>query len=634
MEKFNFLIVTQDERLKKTLHRELSKKADILLFFPHTMDILDAIEMQNIDVLIIDQLKGKEDEIWELCNFIKEKYPLIIKILLSDPALQETDLVQQLNKGTINMFIPRNLSPTIILEEIKECIKCLYPVKDYQEKIKLLESSLRKLNEIGISLSSEHNLSILLNKILKEVRKITNSEAGSLYIVKDNKLSFEAAQNDYIDRRNGPYQKTFQSFTLPLSTKSIAGYVALTGEILNIEDAYNMPKDCPYSFNIEVDKKTGYRCKSMLVVPMKNEKDEIIGVLQLINTLDANGNITTYDKEDEQVVLSLASQAAVAVCNASLIMEIKKLLSSLIEYSSYLIDARSRHTAGHSQRVALYTMEIAEAINKQKEGSFASITFTPEEMEELRFSAYLHDIGKIGVSERVLDKKNKLSDDHMALIKQRFDFIKTLYQINYLKNRAALSSDTNLKISSKEELNKKIEEIDADLEFLKKMNIPSTFTKKDSKRIRQIAQKEYINLQREKKKYLTPFEVKNLIVLQGNLTANERTEIQNHINHTINILSKIPFPKDLKRVPFFAGSHHERLDGCGYPKGLTSEQLPWQSRILALVDFYEALTAPDRPYRKPLTRNKALKILKEEAKKNHCDKNLVQLIEKENLLQL
>jgi len=315
-------------------------------------------------------------------------------------------------------------------------------------------------------------------------------------------------------------------------------------------------------------------------------------------------------------------------------MEIKKLLSSLIEYSSSMIDARSRHTAGHSQRVAIYTMEIAEAINRQNQDPFASISFSPEEMEELRFSAYLHDIGKIGVRERVLDKRNKLSDEHMELIKQRLDFIKVIYHASYLRNKADLSSSDDLKINSIEELNNKIAQIDADFEFIKKMNISIYLVDDDVEQINQIAQKKYRDLNGKKKKYLTPFEVENLSITRGNLTDEERNEIQNHIKHTINILSKIPFPKDLNNVPFFAGSHHERLDGCGYPKGLKSEQLPLQCRILSLVDFYEALTAPDRPYRKPLSREKTLKILKEEAKKNHCDMNLIELIEKENLLQL
>ena len=634
MEQFSFLIVTQDEKLKKALKRELVSDVYKLLFIPFIREVLPELEKQVIDLLIIDQSKENKEEVFQLFNNITGRYPSTIRILLPSSSLKEEELIHQLNQGNIQKFIPQSLPPSEMKEAIEQCLHCLYPLKNYKRKINLLQNRLKELNEIGISLSSEHNLSVLLDKLLKEARKITNSEAGSLYIVKENELSFEVAQNDYIDRRKGSHKKPFSSFTLPLSTESIAGYVALTGKILNIEDAYEIPKDCPYSFNIEVDKKTGYRSKSMLVVPMKNEKEEIIGVVQLINSLDSKGKIAAYDIEDEHAVLSLASQAAVSICNASLLTDIKQLLSSLIEYSSSLIDARSRHTAGHSHRVALYTMEIAKAINRQNEGHFASIFFSPEEMEELRFSAYLHDIGKIGVPERVLDKRNKLNDEHIELIKHRFDLIKALYQASYLKDKAAQGSTTGSDISSEEELKEKMAELEAYFEFIKKINISSSLMKQDIQKIKEIAQKEYTNLQGKKTKYLSSFEVENLSISYGNLTDKEREEIENHINYTITILSKIPFPKDLRNVPFFAGSHHERLDGGGYPRGMKSEQLPLQCRILAFVDYYEALTAPDRPYRKPLPREKALQILKEEAERGRYDNNIIELIEKENLLKL
>ncbi len=634
MEDINILIFSKDKKLKNKLHQEFSERTCNLMFLEKIKEIEDTIDENFSDVIIIDQAKKELQEIISCLKSLHNQYPLIIKILLYSENINEKELIQYINQGIIQKFFFRSLPASEIKQGILSCLHFIMPIKSFQSQIYLLKTRLTDLNEIGISLSSEHDLSVLLNKILKEARKITNSEAGSLYIIKENKLSFEVTQNDYIDRRDGPDKETFQSFILPLSTQSISGYVALTGETLNIEDVYKIPDECPYSFNIEVDKKTGYRCKSMLVVPMKNEKDEIIGVLQLINSLDPQGKITTYDKDDEQVVLSLASQAAVSICNTFLIIEIKNLLSSLVEYSSSLIDARSSHTAGHSQRVALYTMEIAKAINKQKEGPFSSIKFSPEEIDELRFSAYLHDIGKIGVPEMILDKKNKLSDEHIELIKQRFDCIKALYESSYYRAQSGKKPLPGMEINSQEELQKKIAEIDLDFKMIKKINIPDIYRSRDAKRIKKISEKKYIDLDGNVKNYLTTFEAENLAILQGNLTDKEREEIKNHINHTINILSKIPFPKDLKNVPFYAGAHHERLDGSGYPKGLNSKDLPLQCRILALVDFYEALTAPDRPYRKPMSREEALEILKEEVYKDHCDQSLVEIIEKENLLKL
>ena len=271
-----------------------------------------------------------------------------------------------------------------------------------------LRKQIERLNKIGIALSSETNLRALLELILREARGFTDSDAGSLYIKEEDKLSFEVTQNDTLDSRGGRDKEVFKPFPLPMTKKSIAGYVAKTGKILNIKDVYEIPATEEYSFYPNFDKRNNYRTKSMLLVPMMDHEEEIIGVLQLINSISKSGQVISFDKEYEDLVSSLASQAAVAIRNVRLIDEIKKLFESLVHYSASAIDARSPHTAGHSRRVSQLAVRVARAINNQNNGHFADVFFSEAELEELSYTAWLHDIGKIGVREFVLEKANKL----------------------------------------------------------------------------------------------------------------------------------------------------------------------------------------------------------------------------------
>ena len=272
-----------------------------------------------------------------------------------------------------------------------------------------IKDLIKSLNRIGIALSSEHNLNKLLEMIVREIRTFTNSDGGSLYIKNGDNLSFEVAQNDTFTRRFG--KVPFKSFQVPIDHKSIAGHVASTGEIINISELDKVGNEVPYSLKTmrEFDRKMEYKSVSMLIVPMRNHKDEIIGVLQLINSLDSKGNPVPFNRELEELVVSLASQAAVAICNSRLIQDIKNLFEGLVTYSAQSIDARSPHTAGHSKRVAKLVMLQAECINNKSDGPFENIHFSEEELNELRIASWLHDIGKIGVKEYVLDKVNKLA---------------------------------------------------------------------------------------------------------------------------------------------------------------------------------------------------------------------------------
>jgi HD-GYP domain-containing protein (c-di-GMP phosphodiesterase class II) len=486
----------------------------------------------------------------------------------------------------------------------------------------VLQEQIEKLNQIGIALSSETNLEDLLDLIVFEAREFTGADAGSLYILdKDETLYFNVSQNDTLSRRPDP-PPGFKPYPLTLSRESVAGYVAITGEIVNIEDVYNLPDTVPYSFNPDFDTRNDYVTRSMLAVPMKDREQEIIGVLQLINPMDETGKVFPFPKSVEHLIMSLASQAAVAIRNATLIADIKALFEALIRYSATAIDARSPHTAGHSRRVAAYSKAIALAINEQNTGPFADVSFSREQLEELSYAAWLHDIGKIGVPEKILDKNNRLSDEAMESIVNRFELIKA-FELGFAGDR-----------SGDEEAEKAAQQIEEELDLIQKTNRSNFLSDEDLATLQSIASKTYKNLAGDTIPYLSDKEMEYLSVRKGNLTAEEYRRIQKHVELTYNIVENIPFTKSLQNIPFFSASHHELLDGSGYPKGLKGEEIPLQSRILAVVDIFDALTAADRPYRRAMAPEKAGEILKSEAEAGRLDIDVVNLFVDKKLFEI
>jgi len=506
-----------------------------------------------------------------------------------------------------------------------------------------LQEQIKKLNQIGIALSSETNLEDLLELIVLEARGFTGADGGSLYILdEDETLYFNVSQNDTLSRRPDP-PPGFKPYPLTLSRESIAGYVAITGEIVNIEDVYNLPDTVPYRFNPDFDMRNDYVTRSMLVVPMKDREQEILGVLQLINPTDETGKICPFPKSVEHLIMSLASQAAVAIRNATLIADIKALFEALIRYSVTAIDARSPHTAGHSRRVAAYSKAIALAINEQSTGRFSDVTFSRDQLEELSYAAWLHDIGKIGVPERILDKNNRLSDEAMESIVNRFELIKA-FRLGLLGASAKDPStagafgqdgtDDRFAERTGEEAETTAEQIDEELTLIQKANRSNFLSDEDFAGLQGIASKTYKNLAGDTIPYLSDKEMEYLSVRKGNLTAEEYRRIQQHVELTYNIVENIPFTKSLQNIPFFSASHHELLDGSGYPKGLKGEEIPLQSRILAIVDIFDALTAADRPYRRAMAREKAGEVLKAEAEAGRLDADIVTLFVDSKLYEI
>jgi len=512
-------------------------------------------------------------------------------------------------------------------------------INSLQKEIRKLESTIKTLSSIGAALSSEHNLPRLLQMILEQARKFTNADGGTLYLVGDNKktLLFAIVQTDSLNiRMGGTSGNPINWAPLQLYNEHgepnhamVSCHVALTGKTVNIPDVYYV-EGFDFSGTRAFDKNTGYRSKSMLVVPMKDHEDETIGVLQLINAIDpSTGKVVPFTEADEELILCLASQAAVAINNARLIKDLENLFEAFIRVIATAIDEKSPYTGGHIERVAELTMMIARKVNEVNYPPFDKVSFTEDELKELRIAAWMHDIGKIVTPEYVVDKSTKLETiyDRINEIWWRYEVLKKEVLLKKAAEKCRALPE-NL-------LNKEVKEIlktyEEEYEFLRKCNTGGEFLKEeDKKKILEIAQRQ-IDLNDKKVNLLNEDEVKNLCISRGTLTDDERKIINNHVLVTIKMLSQLPYPKKLKRIPEIAGAHHEKLDGSGYPRRLKGKELSLQARILALADIFEALTAKDRPYKKAKKLSEAMRIMNFMAKDNHIDPDLFSIFVKEKI---
>ena len=494
-----------------------------------------------------------------------------------------------------------------------------------------------RLAQVGIALSAEKDIARLLEKIVDEAMGLTHADAGTLYTVDEEhqRLRFEIMKNISMDiHLGGSSGKEVALPPVPLfkddspNYTNVSSFVGLTGEIVNIPDVYDVDK-FDFTGPRKYDSQTGYRTRSMLVIPMKNHENDIIGVLQLLNAIDpASGQPTVFAEEYVDLCAALASQAAIALENVKLIADLKELFEALIKVIATAIDEKSPYTAGHITRVTDLTMMIARTINETGEGPFSAVNFSRDELEELRIAAWMHDVGKITTPEHVIDKSHKLQTvfDRIELVSTRFQLIRQVAENEFLQLRldAAENPGANLK-KAEVRHHDRLAQIDEDLAFLVSINTGREFLDDASlERLTEIAARTY-SVGGKTYPYLTENELQNLSVRRGTLTPQERKVIENHALVSIKILKQLPFPKKMSRVPEYAGGHHEKLDGSGYPFGLTAEQLPLQARIMALADIFEALTAHDRPYKKPMKLSRAVQILASMCEQNHIDKEIFDL---------
>lgn len=622
----------------------ISKKIDIVLrsqpeFRVHKFDFEEDITSYRLDgfrfgvvILTAEEINQLGRKVW---NEFRSNPELSIKFIVLTNKNEEFYNQSGLPGDLIFGCIP----PDVSVQHLSSLANSIFSFMDLEIKNVQLQSSLfintqdiRRITSVGQALAIEHDFGKLIDMILLKARELTAADGGSIYLAERPANGEKATHLRFM---KSVLLLDADEFSLPINSKSIAGYVALTRKPLIIDDVHNLPPGSEYSYNSDFDKMHNYYTKSMMTLPMTNPAGDIIGVIQLINrkknfnkqlTIEMmqGDEVISFSEKDYEIVSSMAGQAAVAVDNQRLLHDQKVLLESFIQLIAGAIDSKSPYTGAHCERVPILTMMLAEAACKTEEGVFKYFNLNDTERYELRIAAWLHDCGKVTTPVHVMDKATKLETifDRIELVKARLEIYRRDIEIQYLKS---LHTANGNKAQLDEEYNFKIQEISTFEELLVNTNYGSEFLADDVvEEIHRIAQIQ-IQVGGKFQNLLTTDEVNNLTIRKGTLSEDERLIINGHMVETIKMLESLPFPSNLKRVPEYAGGHHEKLDGKGYPKGLYASDMSVPARIMAIADVFEALTAQDRPYKKGKTLSDTMKIMGYMKQDNHLDPDLLDL---------
>ena len=518
-----------------------------------------------------------------------------------------------------------------------------------KEKCATLEDRVKRLQEIGLSLSTEDDINVIFELIMVEAKNITNADGRTLYMISDDgqTMKFEIMQTDSMDFSQGgttgvkitiPPMQLFDEEGNPNHSSNVA-YSANTGKTANIKDVYTA-KGFDFTGPKNFDKNTGYKTKSVMSVPLKNHENDIVGVMQLINaTHNKSGKVVAFSDDMQKQIESLASQGAVALTNKRLVAELKNLFESFIQLIATAIDKKSPYTGGHCERVPEITMLLADAVEKTKVGKYADFSMNEDERYELYIAGWLHDCGKVATPPHVVDKGMKLETitDRIEVMDTRFEVLKRDAEISMLKKQIALikKGSANGAIKTLEtDLETQTNQLSSDQTFIQKTNRGGEFMEKeDQQRVADIGNYKW-KLEGKKINFFDEKDVRNLQIPKGTLLPEEREIINDHIVITIDMLEKLPYPKKLRNVPEFAGGHHEKLDGTGYPKGLKDEEMSVQAKMMAIADIYEALTAADRPYKDGKKLSQAMRIMGFMKKDYEIDQDLFEIFVKEGVYKL
>ncbi len=564
-------------------------------------------------------------------------------VALGEPG--ETDLPASLPGADLApLFLTYPAGPRQLLAALKSAFReaaARTEAGRMRSEIAARSREIAELTQIGVALSTERNYDVLLGMILTQARRLTQSDGGSLYLVEGRDtpaptLRFKLAQNDTVP------DMPFVEFTMPLNHASQAGYVCSTGEPLVIDDVYFLPPDVEYSFNRSIDERNKYRSKSMLTVPMKNHKNEIIGALQLINRKrDAaavlsspeavDAQVIPFSRRSAEIVTALAGQAAVSIENSLLYEDIERLFEGFVTAAVTAIEQRDPTTFGHSGRVAAMTVGLAEVVDGARDGAYRDVRFTREQLKEIRYAGLLHDFGKVGVREQVLVKAKKLYPPNLALIRSRYAFIRRTAEAEYHRRRADFLLENgkhgyeeflgSLDATHRQEL----EDLERFLKTVLQANEPTVLPEGSFEDLLRLGERSYVDIEGHEEPYLTDDEVRFLTIRKGSLDEAERLEIESHVTHTYRFLLQIPWTKELAHIPLIAYGHHEKLDGQGYPRKVTAQEIPIQTRMMTISDIFDALTAADRPYKRAVPLQRALDILHDEVKAGMLDPELHRL---------
>jgi HD-GYP domain-containing protein (c-di-GMP phosphodiesterase class II) len=579
-------------------------------------------------------------------------------------ALTNSRFKDPRNDGAIYAYLPHDV-PEALLERMADNaldhIHLVHTRHEVNQRLAGASQEIHELNQIGMALSAEHDPAKLLELILTKSRGFTGSDAGSVYLVESThdggqrpslllasqhgapvqdeepheQLRFKLAQNDTV-------AVPFREVAMDINEHSIAGYVALTGEIVNIEDAYHLPPDVPYSINRKFDEDSGYRTKSILAVPIRNQKEKIIAVLQLINAKrDFSARLNSPEAVDQQVlpytprqqeiVQSLAGQAAVALENSQLYDSIQRLFEGFVRAAVTAIETRDPATSGHSFRVANLTVAMAEAVDRAGSGPYAGVRFSRDQVREIRYASLLHDFGKVGVREEVLIKAKKLYPAQLEVIKQRFGLVQRTLENESLKSRMdyLLQNGRERFLAAQKDFDSRLagqlRQVDEYAEAIIWANEPTVLPEGNFDVLLDVANLHYEDLDGKKRPVLTYDEVQMLSIRKGSLDEEERLQIESHVLHTVSFLQQIPWTNELRNIPEIARGHHEKLNGTGYPYKLSAPEIPMQTRMMTISDIFDALAAADRPYKKAVSIDRALEILELSVNDGELDRGLFEI---------
>jgi HD-GYP domain-containing protein (c-di-GMP phosphodiesterase class II) len=623
-------------------------------------------------------------------RLLAQYQPLLRSSNICIIALSDTRFRDPRLDGAVYGYWPANTPPALVERMIDIALDHIHlsaTRREANERLDRANDEIKELNAIGAALSAEHDTVKLLDMILRKSREITKSDAGSLYLVEEVPLDapalpasdpnatttklealeeekeyggaklvvtrkektkkvllFKLPQNDTLG--DVPYREA----GMEISDKSIAGYVVQTGEIVNLEDAYHLPELVPYSFNRKFDEDSGYRTKSMIAVPMRNPKTgEIVGVVQLINAkrnAEAKLNslsavvtqVVAYTVRQQEMVASLASQAAVALDNSRLYQKQQELFEGFVNASVTAIEARDPTTSGHSFRVANLTVALAETVDRAGDGPYRDLRFTRDQMKEIRYASLLHDFGKVGVPERVLVKAQKLYPLQVTVerqverpdLKWKFHYAMRTLEAEYLRKLNQILEQTRDEYPGKKAelvvvLEQQIKELREWLETTRQSNVPTVMPEGSFEQLAEIGARPIFDFDGVEERLLTGDDVRLLSIRKGTFDEDERRQIEDHVIHTFNFLSMIPWTKEIRNIPEIARGHHEKLTGKGYPYKLAAPEIPLQTRMMTISDIFDALGASDRPYKKAVSLEKSLQILGTEVKDGNIDPNLFRL---------
>ena len=586
-----------------------------------------------LDRLLLHSVGADRDRITELAR-------VAAIVAIGDPG--ELEPPAEFPIETLSGFLPSSASASVLHVQLHAAFRhaaALAAARASSALAQMRYHELTELTRVGVALSTERDLLNLLELILGQARRISCSDAGSVYLVEKqagaaDTLRFKLAQNFSLP--NLPLAE----FTVPIDHTSLAGYTAASGEALVISDVYLLPDDVEYKQNRSFDEKFGYRTKSMLVIPMKTHRDEVIGVLQLMNRKRmfearlsgpeaVEREVLSFDTRSVELVNALASQAAVAIENSQLYENIERLFEGFVTAAVTAIEARDPTTFGHSGRVATLTVGLAESVDRHGYGNYRNLRFSREQLRELRYAGLLHDFGKVSVREQVLVKEKKLYPADLEIVRHRFAFLMQGAELEF--ERARLEHLMKHGRNGYDEVVHRLEqalqarrrELQHFLDAIETANEPTVTAEGDFAELQRLNERTFRDIDGGERPMLTPGELRFLSIRKGNLDDDERKEIESHVTHTFRFLQQIPWTPELRGIPAIAYGHHEKLNGQGYPLAVDASAIPVQTRMMTIADIFDALTAADRPYKPAVPAERALEILDSEAREGMLDQDLL-----------